>query len=216
MKKISCDIIKDVLPLYLDGVVSDATKEMVEEHLRSCEFCRKETELLKQDIVLPSAKNIQLSEAKVLKKLKSKFRKKNTIIFVSSVIIAILLVISMHSYAISSKTYIPYDDEFISIAEADGKLYATYRGENLGGTVSLAPSTVTVDGSKKNIAVFYYYETPWSKYIQPIFEEADYEDTFCLGDKEEIDRIYYGEFELDGTMQDYTSIAENSELIWSE
>lgn len=34
MKKISCDIIKDVLPLYLDGVVSNDTKEMVEEQDR--------------------------------------------------------------------------------------------------------------------------------------------------------------------------------------
>ena len=33
MKKISCNIIKDILPLYLDGVVSDDTRQMVEEHL---------------------------------------------------------------------------------------------------------------------------------------------------------------------------------------
>ncbi len=33
MKKISCNIIKDVLPLYLDDVVSEDTKNMVEEHL---------------------------------------------------------------------------------------------------------------------------------------------------------------------------------------
>ena len=31
MKKISCNIIRDILPLYLDDVVSDETKEMVEE-----------------------------------------------------------------------------------------------------------------------------------------------------------------------------------------
>ena len=37
MKKISCNIVRDVLPLYLDDVVSDETKEMVEEHLKSCE-----------------------------------------------------------------------------------------------------------------------------------------------------------------------------------
>ncbi|RGS79135.1 zf-HC2 domain-containing protein [Coprococcus sp. AF21-14LB] len=41
MKKINCDIIKDVLPLYLDDVVSNATKEMVEEHLSFCDSCRR-------------------------------------------------------------------------------------------------------------------------------------------------------------------------------
>ena len=40
MKKISCNIIRDILPLYLDDVVSDETKQMVEEHLQSCASCR--------------------------------------------------------------------------------------------------------------------------------------------------------------------------------
>ena len=41
MSKISCHIIQDILPLYVDGIVSEDTKEMVEEHLRECESCRK-------------------------------------------------------------------------------------------------------------------------------------------------------------------------------
>lgn len=215
MKKISCDIIKDVLPLYLDGVVSNATKEMVEEHLSSCDSCRNEAEILKQDIILPSTKNIQLSEARVFKKLKSHLRKKNTIILVIAIIATILIAIGFHSYAILAKTCIPYDNDIISIDEVDGKLYATYQDKNLGGTVSLAPSKTTINGSEKSITVFYYYETPWSKYIQPILKKDDYKDTFCLGDKDEIEQIYYGEFELEGLI-DYAAIAENSELIWED
>lgn len=216
MKKISCDVIKDVLPLYVDGVVSDATKEMVEEHLSSCDSCREEAKILQQDIVLPSTKNIQLSEAMAFKKMKSYLRKKNVIIFVSTMIAAILLVVGIHSYAILAKTCIPYDKEIISINETDGKLYAVYQDENLGGTVSLAPLKVTINGEEQNIIVFYYYETPWSKYIQPIFEKDDVENTFCLGEKDEIDQIYYGEFELDGSEINYADIAGNSELIWSD
>jgi hypothetical protein len=216
MKKISCDIIKDVLPLYLDGVVSNATKEMVEEHLSSCDSCRKEAELLKQDIILPTTKNIQLSEARVFKKMKSHLRKKNVIILISTMIATILLIIGLHSYAVLTKNFIPYDDEIISISEIDGKLYATYQGDNLGGTVSCAPETVTINGSKKKITIFYYYKTPWSEYIQPIFEKDDFEDTFLLGKTDEIDQIYYGEFKLDGPEQDTASIAGNSELIWGD
>ena len=44
MSKISCHVIQDILPLYVDGIVSEDTKEMVEEHLRECESCRKEAE----------------------------------------------------------------------------------------------------------------------------------------------------------------------------
>lgn len=215
MKKVSCDIIRDILPLYVDGVVSEATKEMVEEHLSSCASCKKEAEILKQELILPSTKNVQLAEAKVFKKLKAKFRKKNTIILLLSVITVILLAIGIHSYAVLSKTCISYDGTKISVEEADGKLYAVYRGENLGGTVATGPSAEVIDGKKQNIVVFYYYETPWSKYIQPIFEEDD-QYTFYLGDKEEVDQIYYGEFESDGRMIDSAAVAENAEQIWGE
>ena len=54
MSKISCHIIQDILPLYVDGIVSEDTKEMVEEHLRECESCRKEAEHMQERIVLPN------------------------------------------------------------------------------------------------------------------------------------------------------------------
>ena len=39
MNKISCNIIGDLLPLYVDGAVSEETKKLVEEHLAECEDC---------------------------------------------------------------------------------------------------------------------------------------------------------------------------------
>ena len=47
MKKINCNIIRDILPLYLDDVVCDETKLMVEEHLQSCASCREEAASMK-------------------------------------------------------------------------------------------------------------------------------------------------------------------------
>ena len=41
MEKINCNVIQDILPLYIDDVVSDDTKELVEEHLQNCEICHK-------------------------------------------------------------------------------------------------------------------------------------------------------------------------------
>lgn len=41
MKEIKCTIIQDVLPLYVDEVVSQDTKEMVDEHLQHCNKCQK-------------------------------------------------------------------------------------------------------------------------------------------------------------------------------
>ena len=51
MKQISCNVIKDILPLYLDDVVSQDTREMVEEHLESCDACRKEACVDRKSVV---------------------------------------------------------------------------------------------------------------------------------------------------------------------
>ena len=48
--KISCEIIRDLLPLYHDGVCSNESKQMIEEHLSNCEKCR--TELKEMDDML--------------------------------------------------------------------------------------------------------------------------------------------------------------------
>ena len=32
--KIKCDVINDLLPLYVDDVLSDASREMEEEHIK--------------------------------------------------------------------------------------------------------------------------------------------------------------------------------------
>lgn len=76
MNKISCDIINDVLPLYVDGVVSNDTKNMVSEHLKSCETCRKKYEGMKGCVSLP----IDSSE-RALKKFKSAWKRKKLFIF---------------------------------------------------------------------------------------------------------------------------------------
>ena len=31
-----CDIVRDILPLYVDGACSEASAEMVKEHLNAC------------------------------------------------------------------------------------------------------------------------------------------------------------------------------------
>ena len=42
MSKISCDIIKDLLPLYIDGVCSSDSIDLIEEHLKDCPLCEAE------------------------------------------------------------------------------------------------------------------------------------------------------------------------------
>mgnify|MGYP002547768194 CR=1 FL=1 len=38
--KENCEVIRDLLPLVQDGVASEASCRMVQEHLEECEACR--------------------------------------------------------------------------------------------------------------------------------------------------------------------------------
>ena len=51
--KISCDIIRDILPLYAEEMVCPATKEFVDGHLCECEACKAELSGLRKLEKLP-------------------------------------------------------------------------------------------------------------------------------------------------------------------
>ncbi len=51
--EISCDIIRDVLPLYAEDLVSTDTRNMVDEHLCKCDPCTKQLAILKKAAQLP-------------------------------------------------------------------------------------------------------------------------------------------------------------------
>lgn len=72
--KISCEIIKDLLPLYHDGVCSNESKDMVEEHLSSCEDCRAELQAMDNALTITS-KEQNLFEADAVKKLSKRWKK---------------------------------------------------------------------------------------------------------------------------------------------
>lgn len=72
MNKISCNTIRDILPLYVDEVVSEDTRTMVVEHLGQCAECRKQYENMKTKVVVPVEDDI-----KPLKRFKTAWKKKN-------------------------------------------------------------------------------------------------------------------------------------------
>lgn len=47
---LECDIVCDLLPLYHDGIVSEATKTAVEHHISDCAKCRGELKLLQEEL----------------------------------------------------------------------------------------------------------------------------------------------------------------------
>lgn len=69
MDKMNCDIISDLVPSYLDGICTKATKQCVEEHLKSCDKCRQLVTFYREQSL--SGKNMEQKGVDGLKKIKS-------------------------------------------------------------------------------------------------------------------------------------------------
>jgi len=68
--RITCEIIKDLLPLYHDNVCSEDSRKLIEEHLSTCERCRGE---LKQiDIEIKAVKNTE--DVKIMNNIAKKWK----------------------------------------------------------------------------------------------------------------------------------------------
>lgn len=149
MKQISCNVIKDILPLYLDDVVSQDTREMVEEHLESCDACRKEACVLKSSIALPADRSTTFLDARILKNLKKRLFKRKAVTAILSAAAAAAVIFGVYCILTLPKIFIPYDSARISIEETDGKLYASYEGDNLDMTFGTHPFDMEIDGEEK-------------------------------------------------------------------
>ena len=92
--KNECDIVGDLLFSYNDGILSNTSKELVEEHLKKCEKCRKILEEIKQENV---EKN-QVKEIDFFKSVKKKINKRNVIILVVFIILMIIVLFNIQVY----------------------------------------------------------------------------------------------------------------------
>ena len=94
--KNECSVVRDILPLYLENMVSKETAELIKEHLENCPECAAEFEAMKSGKTVEKiGEEVQSDfEAEVLKSIKNirkKFRKK--VLRVGGIIAAILAAI---------------------------------------------------------------------------------------------------------------------------
>ena len=89
--KNECSIIRDILPLYVENMVSEDTSEFVKEHLESCPACRAELEKLREPVEMQTEPQPDM-DAAPLKRLKKALlmKKVQTILCTAAVLLALV------------------------------------------------------------------------------------------------------------------------------
>lgn len=82
-----CDVVQDLLPLYYDDACSLASKKMVEQHLMTCEKCKKTYDALKNTTIDTIMKN----ESEGI--LERHAKKERNLAYKAGIVIALVLMI---------------------------------------------------------------------------------------------------------------------------
>lgn len=116
-----CNIIRDILPLYIENMVSGDTASFVEDHLSSCPACRAELEHMK------SPSNFQIdTDIAPLRNLKRKMAAKRIQTIIFTAIIVLIIVIAAFA-ALDAPNFFPYSQDLLAVAEnVDGSVTITF------------------------------------------------------------------------------------------
>ena len=73
--ELPCDIVKDLLPNYIDGLTGDSSTESVDAHLKKCKICKQRGLTGEQGVMIP------YQNIKNLKRINVVSFKLNSIVF---------------------------------------------------------------------------------------------------------------------------------------
>ena len=108
--EVSCNIIKDLLPLYAEDIVSQDSKTMVDAHLCGCDDCKRELAAIKRVPKVPLEVDV-----KSLKRVGDSIRRRRVISAFAAIMTLLTLAVSVCAYL-----FVPY---YLTAEEAIEDVY---------------------------------------------------------------------------------------------
>ncbi|MCL2071064.1 MAG: zf-HC2 domain-containing protein [Oscillospiraceae bacterium] len=165
---VDCATIRDLLPLYVDDVLSVESKALISGHLATCESCKEEYNKMQSEFVkLPTNVGAKFD---VLKSMKKKFFRQKVIVGVTACAVAIAVAIAGFYYVYHHDTPIEYEEGLIRVQKgtaeslmpdgttADVAVLDLIRTQNHYGSYG-ASRVITVDGEDIDVQYFYLSST---------------------------------------------------------
>ena len=221
--KYPCEIINDLLPLYIDDICNEKSKEVIKEHLSSCERCKQNYEKMKGvDDIMKNNNSEDFKVAESLKYIRRKIFRNKIFVSLLTIVIISFVVFGIVQIMENTEKTIEYADN-ITVSKVTREEKGLCLEAEITGNVILSTIQKRVEIEKngeKEINIYFYSETnAWedllannkttSRYfIAPINEDND------------IDNVYYytGDyFNLEEmSNEELEKINQSSTLVWSK
>ena len=225
--KYQCEVIKDLMPLYVDDVCSKESKKIIEEHLEICDSCKQYYDAMKSSdnsIVSEDKNNEILADS--LQKVKKQIKIKKILAVSSTLIItfAFLCISAVAIIGLQHMDYIiPYSDDITLTDETpkewkewysdrDNQLIIRAEGKQIVGMISELVE-IEEEGKTEKILFFNVTTTPWHDIVT-----SDDDISYQFLSNVEVDKVYY----YPGYIMDVEAIGdgelpiliETSTLMW--
>ena len=171
-----CNIIQDILPLYAENMISDDTRQFVDEHLNQCQKCKQELEQIQLNIPLAEKHQDINSPDTLLKKIGLDIKKKRVFTGVlSATISAIILILSFAH--LTAPQYLSYNEaiSLISINKNNEIVTISFLGE------------YNISEREQGVYDISIYNTEWNK----LFNETRQQTITVNPNGDDVLTIYY-------------------------
>ena len=119
--KVSCDIIRDLLPLYAENMVSQASRDMVDEHLRGCDECTGELEKIRKTEIIALETDVS-----GMKRVEKTIRTRR-LLAVAAAVFTVLSIFAWLWGFMNAPVYLSAEDAIVSVEkQADNALVVDY------------------------------------------------------------------------------------------
>lgn len=182
--KVTCNVIKDVLPLYLEKMLSDDSCIMVEEHIEQCQECMNYLNEMRNFNEMPVDRNTS-----PLLKIKSTLRKKKIQTAIFSMMFSILLFVITIAF-LTAPEYMPYSERSVIINElGNGSVLAQFEDTVYGYDIYRYP--------KDDNTGYVYHITTWNSVWNRNIKKSNTNNTILNPNGENVFSVYY--YQIDGS-----------------
>ena len=119
--KITCDVIQDLMPSYVDGILSEDSQALVKEHMEACKECRKMLEIMKEE--QGKEQNQMRSSAATLKKIRKKLIVRRVLTATVAVILTLIVAAAGYNHWYFNEKYMTLEDSGMYVK--DNCLYSS-------------------------------------------------------------------------------------------
>ena len=217
-----CNMIQDLLPLYLDGVCSEESTQAVEQHLAECANCQEYYAGMREtngvEIHTHHADGVDCERRKVasFQAVKKKIFRKHFLVAVTTVIVVITIAVTIVGI-LKNATQIVEHEDAISVSMVDGNLIGRLQGSEQT-QIRIKRVANTTNGQEEVYLFFCVSDSKWNALMTS--EEMFSEYTLCSAEKGagQIDAVYYfaGDYTGLETMnsEELQKVIDNSKLLW--